>query len=94
MDMVDTTLSQRLREAREAQGYSREALASRLGVSRDLIGSLERGTVRNPRFSNLVAMAAALDVTPSWLLTGRRDPGTDRLITHEAAQRPRSSRLP
>jgi transcriptional regulator with XRE-family HTH domain len=93
MDMVDTTLSQRLREAREAQGYSREALASRLGVSRDLIGSLERGAIRNPRFSNLVAMAVALDVTPSWLLTGRRDAGTDRLIANEAVQRPRS-RLP
>jgi transcriptional regulator with XRE-family HTH domain len=89
----ETTLGSRLLEAREAQGVSREALAESIGVSYDTIGAIERGVTRNPRFATIVALARMLDVTPSWLLTGRRDPGTDRFIHDAAVHLPRTARI-
>jgi transcriptional regulator with XRE-family HTH domain len=91
--MDANTLGARLQEAREAQGVSRETLAARLGVSYDTLGAIERGVTRNPRFATVVALATALEVTPCWLLTGQRDPGTDRFIQAAAALSPHSARV-
>jgi transcriptional regulator with XRE-family HTH domain len=87
------SLGARLLEAREGQGLSRETLAARIGVSYDTLGAIERGVTRNPRFATVVGLAAALEVTPSWLLTGQRDPGTDRFIQAAAALDPHSARV-
>jgi transcriptional regulator with XRE-family HTH domain len=91
--VIETTLGARLLEAREAQGLSREALAESIDVSYDTIGAIERGVTRNPRFATIVALARTLNVTPSWLLTGRRDPGTDRFIHDAAVHLPRTARV-
>ena len=40
---INTRIAQRLRELRDARGYSLEALAERSGVSRSAISLIERG---------------------------------------------------
>lgn len=62
------TLGQRLRAAREAKQISQQELARRAGVSSGAIGNLEAGSRKSPR--NLLAIAAALGVSPHWLETG------------------------
>jgi transcriptional regulator with XRE-family HTH domain len=91
--MDPSHLRDRLLEARAAQGLSRETLAAQIGVSYDTLGAIERGVTRNPRFATVVALATALDVTPSWLLTGQRDPGTDRFIQDAARHAPHAARV-
>lgn len=56
----------RVRDLRQARGYSQEALAERSGLHRTYISSLERGQ-RNVGLDNVHALAAALDVTPAKL---------------------------
>lgn len=58
-----------IRERRQAEGLSQEALAEIADFDRTYISLVERGE-RNPSFTNLCRLAAALDVTPSELLKG------------------------
>lgn len=53
---------------RKAQALSQEQLADRCGLHRTYIGSVERGE-RNVTLSTLEALAAALGVTVTRLLT-------------------------
>lgn len=62
------TLGERLRAARDAKQISQQELARRAGVSPGAIGNLEAGSRKSPR--NLLAIAAALGVSPHWLETG------------------------
>jgi transcriptional regulator with XRE-family HTH domain len=50
----------RLRELRTAAGLTQEQLAERVGVKRDAVARWEAG-VREPAWSNVVALAEALD---------------------------------
>lgn len=53
------------RELRERAGIpSQSKLAQISGVEQTTIGQLERGQVRDPRWSTIAALAAALNVTP------------------------------
>lgn len=63
------TIAERTKSAREALGLNQVELASRAGVSAGTIGNLEAGTRKNPR--ELLAIAAALKVSPQWLKTGK-----------------------
>ena len=63
------TLAERLTAAREAAGLTQGELAARAGVSQGTIGNAESGLRRQPR--GLVAIAAALNVRPEWLLSGK-----------------------
>lgn len=63
------TLGERIKEEREAHGWSQQELASRAGVSQGTIGNLESGTRKTAR--NLVGIAVALSVRPEWLSTGK-----------------------
>jgi transcriptional regulator with XRE-family HTH domain len=58
-----------IRERRKAKNLSQEALAEIADFDRTYISLLERGA-RNPSFTNLCRVAAALGVTPSELLKG------------------------
>lgn len=58
-----------MREARERAGLSQPALAERAGVSQGTIGNVESGLRKRPR--ELLAIAAALGVSPQWLETGK-----------------------
>lgn len=63
------TIKDRTKEAREALGLNQIELAKRAKVSPGTIGNLEAGTRKNPR--ELLAIAAALNVSPQWLKTGK-----------------------
>src|SRR5688500_13898638 len=56
----------RVRELRQARGYSQEELAERSGLHRTYISSVERGQ-RNVGLDNVHALAKALEVAASEL---------------------------
>ncbi|MGR3625373.1 MAG: helix-turn-helix domain-containing protein [Limimaricola sp.] len=66
------TFGDRLAGAREGAGLSQEALATRLGVE---IGTLQawEDDMDEPRANRLQMLAGMLNVSLSWLLTGRGD---------------------
>jgi transcriptional regulator with XRE-family HTH domain len=64
---AQVTLGQRLRAARAARGLTQTQLAAMVGVPVSRISKLEIGTTRQPSFVLLGAVAAALDVSPTWL---------------------------
>jgi len=52
----------RLRELREAAGWTQQELAERAGLTRDGIAQLERGR-RQPVWETVIALCGALDVS-------------------------------
>jgi transcriptional regulator with XRE-family HTH domain len=60
-------LGETIRSLREAQGLSQQGLADRAGLHRTYVGGIERGD-RNPSFTNICRIAAALKQRPSQLL--------------------------
>ena len=66
------TLADRLRVARRRRALSQEALAVRASTSREVIQKIENGKSLRPR--KIVAIAEALDVEPSWLMFGDKEP--------------------
>jgi len=68
-DRLVADLGRTIRERRRAKNISQEALAEIADFDRTYISLLERGK-RNPSFTNLCRVAAALNVTPSELLKG------------------------
>ena len=67
-DEVLSNLGHRVRKLRQGQGISQEKLAELAGLHRTYIGGVERGE-RNISLINLAAVAKALSVTLSTLLT-------------------------
>jgi transcriptional regulator with XRE-family HTH domain len=63
------SLGERVRERREAQGLSQEALAERCEVHWTFLGQVERGR-RNLNLQNLLKLAAGLGVDPGELVSG------------------------
>lgn len=63
------TIAERMRAARERAGLTQPALAQRANVSQGTIGNIESGLRKRPR--DLLAIAAALHVSPLWLETGQ-----------------------
>jgi transcriptional regulator with XRE-family HTH domain len=57
-----------LRQLREKEGLSQEALAARAGLHRTYIGGVERGE-RNPSFESISRMLKGLSA--SWTKLGR-----------------------
>jgi transcriptional regulator with XRE-family HTH domain len=89
MSITDaTTLGQRLRSVRLARNVSQESLARRAGVTRAAVIRIEHGQTATPRMGTIVALARALNVEPSWLLSTDADapggplnaPGICRLV--------------
>lgn len=62
----------KLQNLRKQQGISQERLAELSGLHRTYISSLERGK-RNPTLTTLSAIATALNVDMSYLVTGISD---------------------
>ena len=62
------TLAARLREARKSHKWSQQDLANRAGTTQAVIQKIENGKSLRPR--NILAIADALSVDPSWLMFG------------------------
>lgn len=62
----------RVARRRLQKGLSQECLAEKLHMTRTSIGKLERGESM-PRLFTLLALSKVLDVSPEWLLTGKRN---------------------
>lgn len=63
-------LAERIRSARDGLGWSREALARKADCSSVHVFRIEDGR-SVPKAGTLLAIAQALGVSPTWLLTGR-----------------------
>lgn len=66
--MMKTTLAERLKEARNAQGLSQKALGELVGVSQAAIQKIETG--KASQTTKLIDIARILKVRPEWLGTG------------------------
>jgi transcriptional regulator with XRE-family HTH domain len=71
-----------IRKIRKRRGVSQENLALQCGLDRTYVSGIERG-IRNPSLTNILKIAAALDVRPS-----------DLFVEMPAAQGSASSDLP
>lgn len=60
---------ERVRRARMQRGHSQEGFAELCGLHRTYVGAVERGE-RNISLLNIVAIARALEISPSELLEG------------------------
>lgn len=80
------TIAERLKQAREALGLSQLEVAIAAGVKQGTIGNIEAGLRSRPR--ELLAIAAAVKVSPQWLLTGKEHgPSSAALIPADLAKR-------
>jgi transcriptional regulator with XRE-family HTH domain len=66
--MLAASLSNRIKELREATGLSQQDLAVKAGLSLSQVAKLEQGTKADPRASTVLALAYALGVTPGRVL--------------------------
>ncbi|MDH3317503.1 MAG: helix-turn-helix domain-containing protein [Gammaproteobacteria bacterium] len=65
---VVATLATRMRSARKGFKWSQQGLATRAGTTQAVIQKIENGKSLRPR--NIVRIAEALEVEPSWLMFG------------------------
>lgn len=64
------SIGERIRRARKTRGYTQEELSQELGVSRNAVGMMERGSIR-PSEENLDKLCSKLWINKHWLLTGQ-----------------------
>ena len=76
------TLGQNIQTARRAKGLSQEALAERIGVSRQALGKWEKDTAL-PGLDNLQALAAELGRSDGFLLLCGHYEGVDQRFLDE-----------
>ncbi len=69
---IQLAIGQRIKELRDARGWSQEEFADRCGVHRTYIGSAENGA-RNLTIQVLTMFARAFGMTVSELLIGMED---------------------
>ncbi len=62
----------RVARTRLQKGLSQESLAEKIHITRTSIGKLERGESM-PRLNTLLALSKVLDISPEWLLTGKKN---------------------
>lgn len=64
-----------IKQRRRELGLTLEEVGHRVGVSRATVQRWENGILRNPGRDKIAALAAALHVTPEYLLGWTDDPG-------------------
>lgn len=76
--MEQVLFGERLKNAREASGLSRDAMANRVGVKLDTVEKWESGKVE-PRANRLQTLASLLSVPLLWLLAGSQQVPVSRV---------------
>ncbi len=69
-------LNEKIYDCRKKAGLSQDALAERLGVSRQAVSKWEIGSAQ-PDLDNIVALAKVFGVTTDWLLTDENPTSED-----------------
>ncbi len=82
---MDLAMAQRLVDRRKAAGFSQEALAAQLGVSRQAVSKWERSE-SSPDTDNLIALAALYGVSLDELLYGEAVASADDSQADDEAQ--------
>lgn len=85
--MMKTTLAERLKEARNAQGLTQKALGELIGVSQAAIQKIETG--KAGQTTKLIDIARALKVRPEWLGSGlgaMKDDGQPPSLPHSSSE--------
>jgi transcriptional regulator with XRE-family HTH domain len=67
--------ARRVRDLRVEMGINQDDLADNAGVRRGYISNLERGKISNPQLDNIIAIAEALNTSPSYILGWDDNPG-------------------
>ena len=70
---MEVKFSQNLKKLRKSKGYSQEALAKKLGLTRTTISKYEN-EIAEPSLSILVALSQIFNVSCDFLITGYRKP--------------------
>lgn len=65
--MEKAALGQRIREARQAKGYTRHVLAERAGTGEVYLGEIERG-LKMPSLNSFIKIIEALEISADYLL--------------------------
>lgn len=65
--MEKTALGQRLREARQAKGFTRQILAEKAGIGEVYLGEIERG-LKMPSLNSFIRIIEALEVSADYIL--------------------------
>ena len=78
MEMKD-----RIKSRRSELGLTLEEIANRVGVSRATVLRWEEGTIQNMGRDKIASLAAALHVTPAYLMGWTDDPGVQ--MEHDLA---------
>lgn len=77
-------LAERIRRARRIAGFSQQALADKLGVTRSAVSNWESDSGVSPATERLAVLAGTLHVSFEWIATGRGEmrlgPGMQDLI--------------
>lgn len=74
---MPSRFGERIREARKTSGLTLDALAKKVGCSRQLLSQVERGEVLDIQSRTLFAISAATKYNARWLVTGV---GTRRIL--------------
>jgi transcriptional regulator with XRE-family HTH domain len=88
-----TSIGRRIREVREAKGWSQEALATSLPVSLNMVGRWERDEAI-PRGSTGLRLAEALGVSYDWLRTGLGAREAPRPLAKGVKELPGANHIP
>jgi transcriptional regulator with XRE-family HTH domain len=74
-----TTLGLRIREARQAKGFSRQILAEKVGTGEVYLGEIERG-IKVPSLSTFIRIVDALDLSADYLLRDELPSGKEYVL--------------
>lgn len=83
--MDKTTLGVRIREARQAKGFSRQILAKKAGTGEVYLGEIERG-LKSPSLSTFIQIVDALDLSADYLLRDELPSGKE-FVLNEITQK-------
>ena len=65
--MEKAALGQRIRQARQISGYTRQVLAKKAGLGEVYLGEIERG-LKMPSLNSFIHIVEALDVSADYIL--------------------------